>query len=65
MQEQSKSRKKPGRPPLDKPRNICVTISLPPELHAGLKELGGSPWVQKQIRDALTKNIKPTQENNK
>lgn len=43
---------RPGRRPSNKPRNICVTISLPPEMHDSLRRLGGSRWVQEKIREA-------------
>ena len=59
MSDQLASLKRPGRPPLNKPRNICVTISLPPELHEGLKELGGSRGVQQKIREAMAKSVDP------
>lgn len=54
MPENTQDKKRPGRPPTGKARNVCVTISLPPELHEALKKLGGSPWVQEKIREALT-----------
>ena len=56
MSENSQEKKRPGRPPTGKARNVCVTISLPPELHEALKKLGGSPWVQEKIREALTQH---------
>lgn len=64
MSDQSVSSKRPGRPPLNKPRNICVTISLPPELHEALKQLGGSRWVQQKIREAMPQTDE-TQEDHK
>ena len=53
MTETAALPKKPGRKPSNKPRNVGVTISLPPEMHDALRQLGGSPWVQQKIREAL------------
>ena len=55
MPENTQDKKRPGRPPTGKARNVCVTISLPPDLHNELKKLGGSPWVQEKIREAIYK----------
>lgn len=41
-----------GRPRLYKDGSRNVTISLPVELAALLKELGGSHWIRDRLREA-------------
>lgn len=48
-----------GRPRLYKDGSRNVTISLPVELAALLKELGGSHWIRDRLRDVQKVGDKP------
>ena len=56
MSDRTALPKRPGRRPSQKPRNIRVSVSLPPTLHEALRRLGGTTWVQQKIIEAMKKN---------
>ncbi len=52
-EQQPKRRREDGRPRKTPEGSVRISVSMPKEMQADFKRLGGSIWLQEQIRKAI------------